>query len=264
MLKRTIYSLVLFPVVVYVVVVGGMPLRITLLAVSAIALWELYKAVYTKLSAINYLGFLPIFLLHFFMSNEYFFVFVLVWIMVNFIYLVFAYEVTNGKANPLYYIANMVLPFYTGAFFATIYLSRNISPYFVWLIFIGAWGYDTCAYFFGKFFGKRKLTPILSPNKTIEGAIGGVVGASVIGVAYSLVVSGIFGLYDINILLYGIICGVLAIFAQFGDLAASTIKRYTGIKDFGRIIPGHGGVMDRFDSVMFTGPTFYIILAYII
>ena len=266
MLKRIIYSLALFPVVVYVVVAGGAPLRFTLFLISVAALFELYKAIYTELTAINYIGFLFVGFLYVFLETalNYFFILVLIWIIVNFIYMVFAYELTNGKSNPLFCIANIALPIYTGAFLATIYLSRSENPYFVWLIFIGAWGYDTFAYFVGKFFGRHKLTPNLSPSKTIQGAVGGVVGAIAVGSAYSLVVSNIFGLQSINIILYGIICGVLAIFAQLGDLAASAVKRHSGIKDFGRIIPGHGGVMDRFDSIIFTGPILYIILTRLI
>ena len=260
MLQRIIYSLIIIPVVLYVVVSGGLPLRAALLVVSAIALLEMYKALYTKLNAINYFGFLFVGILYLFIDTAvyYFFAFVMIWVIINFLYIVFSYEKTQGNTNPIHHIANIVLPIYIG-FLITIYLSRDISPYFVWFIFIGAWGCDTFAYFVGKTCGKRKITPTISPTKTLEGTIGGIIGAVIIGAGYSFAITHFFGL-EVNILLYSTICGILAVFAQFGDLAASALKRYSGIKDFGQIIPGHGGIMDRFDSILLAAPVFYIII----
>ena len=131
------------------------------------------------------------------------------------------------------------------------------------LTFICAWSCDTFAYFTGRFFGKHKLIPHVSPNKTVEGSVGGVVGAMVICIVYLLIVKNVF---DTNMLtwsnvvvegaVYGLVGGALS---QLGDLIASAIKRDTGIKDFGWIFPGHGGFMDRFDSVMFIAPIMYIL-----
>ena len=131
------------------------------------------------------------------------------------------------------------------------------------LTFICAWSCDTFAYFTGRFLGKHKLIPHVSPNKTVEGSVGGVVGAMVICIVYLLIVKNVF---DTNMLqwsnvvvegaVYGLVGGALS---QLGDLIASAIKRDTGIKDFGWIFPGHGGFMDRFDSVMFIAPIMYIL-----
>ena len=131
--------------------------------------------------------------------------------------------------------------------------------YSLWLIFICSWGCDTCAYCVGMLFGKRKLAPVLSPKKSIEGAIGGVVGAAILGAIYGAVVSNRLVMGNAPVL-FAIICAAGAVISQFGDLIASGIKRQHGIKDYGNLIPGHGGVLDRFDSVIFTAPLIYTLL----
>ena len=129
----------------------------------------------------------------------------------------------------------------------------------VWMIFISAWASDTFAYFAGVTLGKHKIAPTLSPKKSIEGCIGGVVGATLAGLLYGYVLMwtghGEFG-KPTDYMLLG---GAGSIVAQIGDLAASGIKRCFNVKDFGTIIPGHGGVMDRFDSVLFTAPIIYLL-----
>ena len=126
----------------------------------------------------------------------------------------------------------------------------------VWLIVITAFGTDVMAYFSGYLLGKHKLCPKISPKKTIEGSIGGILG--------SVILSGIFGYFVMpDLLVHCLIIGVLGgIVSQFGDLTASIFKRKMGIKDYGNLIPGHGGILDRFDRVLFTGPLvyYYIVL----
>lgn len=134
-----------------------------------------------------------------------------------------------------------------------------LGKYTVWLIFISAWGCDTCAYCTGVLFGKHKMSPILSPKKSIEGAIGGVVGASVLGALYAVLVLERVRPEQHAALLFGVLSAVGALISMVGDLAASAIKRDHGIKDYGRLIPGHGGIMDRFDSVIFTSPAIYFL-----
>lgn len=126
----------------------------------------------------------------------------------------------------------------------------------VWFILICSWGCDTCAYCVGKLIGKTKIFPILSPKKSLEGCIGGVAGAALLGAAYS------FFLMRGEPRVVGfaaLICAVGAVVSMVGDLAASAIKRNKGIKDYGRLIPGHGGIMDRFDSVIVTAPLIYFL-----
>jgi phosphatidate cytidylyltransferase len=121
---------------------------------------------------------------------------------------------------------------------------------YLWLPFIGTWASDTCGYFVGTFFGKHKLCPLISPAKTIEGAIGGLCG-SILGV---LGVGSLFHLPAYHLIAVGILVGIAA---PAGDLVESSLKRFTGVKDSGRLLPGHGGVLDRFDSVMFAVPAVY-------
>ena len=149
--------------------------------------------------------------------------------------------------------------FYACVPFSFVYLTRELEYgiYLVWLIFISSWICDTCAYFAGVTLGKHKLAPVLSPKKSVEGAIGGVVGSVAVGALFSwLLLAPAVG--DNNVIwMVAIISGAGAVISQVGDLAASAIKRNHDIKDYGKLIPGHGGVMDRFDSVLFTAPIIY-------
>lgn len=128
--------------------------------------------------------------------------------------------------------------------------------YMVWFILICSWGSDTCAYCVGKLFGKRKIFPVLSPKKSLEGCIGGILGAALIGVIYGWFV---MVRKPENLGMVALICALGAVVSMMGDLAASAIKRNKGIKDYGKLIPGHGGIMDRFDSVIVTAPMIYFL-----
>ena len=137
------------------------------------------------------------------------------------------------------------------------------AVFFILLILCFAWGGDTCAYFAGRAFGKHKLCPVVSPKKTVEGAIGGVLGTMVFGVAATLIYSiaadrmEAFTRSNIGVSMYVVIAllaCVAAVLGIYGDLFASVVKRQCGIKDYGTIFPGHGGFLDRFDSVMFIAP----------
>ena len=126
---------------------------------------------------------------------------------------------------------------------------------YIWPLYLTAWGSDTFAYLLGSTIGKRKIKSIshISPNKTIEGSLGGIIGALVLNLIYHK-----YNLTDISTA-YVIIFSIIgAILSQIGDLVASFIKRKTGIKDFGNVIPGHGGIMDRFDSMIFIAPILYL------
>ena len=133
------------------------------------------------------------------------------------------------------------------------------GAFYLCLMFLCSWGCDTCAYCVGMLFGKRKLAPVLSPKKSIEGAIGGVVGSAILGAVYGIIVSDQLAMGNVP-LVFAVICAAGAVISQFGDLIASGIKRQHGIKDYGNLIPGHGGILDRFDSVIFTAPLIYALL----
>ena len=145
---------------------------------------------------------------------------------------------------------------YVGIMLSFVYLTRMEKEglKLVWLIFIASWICDTCAYLSGMLLGRHKLTPELSPKKSVEGAIGGVIGAALVGFLYGLLIK----LNDAS-WVPAVICGVGAVISQFGDLTASAIKRNHDIKDYGKLIPGHGGILDRFDSVIITAPIVFIL-----
>lgn len=128
----------------------------------------------------------------------------------------------------------------------------------VWLILISSWGCDTCAYAVGKLIGKKKIFPVLSPKKSLEGCIGGVLGAALLGFLYGKFLVSLFPItVDTFAWQAALICALGAVMSMVGDLAASAVKRNKGIKDYGKLIPGHGGIMDRFDSVIVTAPMVY-------
>ena len=134
----------------------------------------------------------------------------------------------------------------------------------VWLAILGSWGCDTCAYCAGMLLGKHKLCPKLSPKKSVEGAVGGVIGAALLGALYGLIMQKAAGIPGDRIWQFAVICAASAVISQFGDLAASGIKRNHDIKDYGTLIPGHGGILDRFDSVIFVSPVIYYLAVLLI
>ncbi|WP_378951910.1 phosphatidate cytidylyltransferase [Pelosinus sp. sgz500959] len=121
---------------------------------------------------------------------------------------------------------------------------------YLWIAFIGTWASDTFAYFVGTYLGKHKLCPKISPGKTIEGALGGLLGSVIVIV----LLGNLFKLSIIHSMIMGLLIGIVA---PIGDLVESVIKRFTGVKDSGRILPGHGGILDRFDSILFVVPAIY-------
>ena len=158
------------------------------------------------------------------------------------------------------YLGAITIPFLLSGVMRILLQHENGKVY-VLLPFLAAWCSDSLALVFGMLFGKHKLIPQVSPKKTVEGAVGGVIGA-VAGLC-------IFGYFagnklggEPNYLLLSAAGVVGSLAGMLGDLALSLVKRKTGIKDYGRIMPGHGGVLDRFDSVIFTAPLFEILLRF--
>ena len=150
----------------------------------------------------------------------------------------------------------MMSLYVTTAFVSILCLRNEANGAVLFLLpFIGAWVSDTFAYFTGRLFGKHKLIPEVSPKKTVEGAVGGVVFTAAAFVVFGLIVSQ--GNASPNYILLAVSGAVVSVISQIGDLIASVVKRHYGIKDYGRLFPGHGGVLDRFDSVMATAPVLY-------
>lgn len=173
--------------------------------------------------------------------------------------LMFVYVFTYPEYQANQIMAAFFAVVYVGVMLSYIYQARMLDggKFHVWLIFLSSWGADTCAYCAGMLFGKHKMAPVLSPKKSVEGAIGGVAGAALLGFLFQLATVG--PSYE-----YTVICGVGALISMVGDLAASAIKRNMDIKDYGKLIPGHGGILDRFDSVIFTAPIIYYLSVFLI
>ena len=163
---------------------------------------------------------------------------------------------SHGKVDIRDASAGYVLWFYSFVgFMSLIYMHDMIAGgrYFYLLAFIGAWVTDTFAYFTGMLFGKHKLIPDVSPKKTVEGAVGGVVFCTLAFVGFGLLYNSLWapeGAGKLPLWLMAVIGVLVSIVSQIGDLSLSLLKRKYGIKDFGKVFPGHGGVMDRFDSVL--------------
>ena len=131
-------------------------------------------------------------------------------------------------------------------------LAMKVGRYVILVPFVIAFGSDSGAYFSGMFFGKHKLAPVISQHKTVEGLIGGIIASIVLMVIYAVILQfNHFQVSYVNAMIYGVLGSAAG---AFGDLCFSVVKRQTGIKDYGNIIPGHGGILDRFDSMMLVGP----------
>ncbi len=130
------------------------------------------------------------------------------------------------------------------------YLDRSVGLFIIVLVFAVAWLCDVFAFVVGSLIGKHKLIPEVSPKKTVEGAIGGIVFSTLLCLGYGYGVDMIVEGIDVNYIVIGVSGVILSVVSQLGDLIASLIKREYGVKDYGRIFPGHGGILDRFDSVM--------------
>lgn len=137
---------------------------------------------------------------------------------------------------------------------------ESIGQYFFLLIFVAAWITDTFAYFTGFFFGKHKLCPKISPKKTVEGSIGGTIFCVIAFIIYGIVVAKVHTEFRPNFIGLAVVGLCMSVLSQIGDLLASVIKRTYGVKDYGNLFPGHGGVLDRFDSVLILAPFLLLLI----
>lgn len=258
-LTRLLSGIVLLAVLITVILVGGNLLLVFSGIISLIGQYELYRAVKmekTLPAALGYATSAGYWILIYFGAGN----FIFSEIVILFLLIMTVYVLSYPK-----YVIEQVSLLFTGFFYVTVLLSYiyqvrmgKEGSLTVWLIIISAWGSDTCAYCVGRLFGKHKLPSPLSPKKTIEGCVGGIIGAGLLGMAYGFIFNDSMA---VNApLVFAIACGAGSVIAQIGDLAASAIKRNHDIKDYGKLIPGHGGIMDRFDSVFFTAPVVYILV----
>ena len=267
MFKTRLLSGILLVIIALITIIsGGNILFGTVLVISLIGLSELYKVFKIEKKPLGICGYL--FTIGYYVllymssllskgNHDWFMMLFLGYLVCLMAIMVFTY--------PTYH-ADQLMAAYFGLFYVAVMLSYiyqiriEVGGVFkVWLVFICAWGCDTCAYCVGMLIGKHKMAPVLSPKKSIEGAIGGVVGAAVLGAVYASVFADKITINN-PVIVFAVICAVGALISMVGDLAASAIKRNHDIKDYGRLIPGHGGIMDRFDSVIYVAPVIWILV----
>lgn len=275
--KRLISGVVLLVIAIATFFYGGLPLLAVLLLISLIAFRELTKAMqcgggekrFNALDVIGLCGIATYYALCYFgLANGWDKTVLLAAITMTLMGNLFAYVLTFPKFQAQQVAAATFAFLYAPVMLSTVYLTRELPEgiYLVWLILISSWGCDTCAYVVGVLIGKKKIFPHLSPKKSLEGCIGGVAGAMLIGGLYAyFFVSSKMQMQD-AVVIWSIvlISGVGAVMSMVGDLAASAIKRNHGIKDYGNLIPGHGGVMDRFDSMIVTAPMVYFLAVFLL
>jgi len=262
-MTRLASSLVLVVLSLFTILKGGLVLAAVLLFLALVGYRELMKACslgedgrVNGLEAVGYGGIIAYYLLMVFSDDR-------IWLFLVLLMLLIAFMILYVFSYPRYRVEQVMCAFFNALYapvmLSCIYLVRSLpyGIYSVWMIFISSWVCDSCAYLTGMLIGKHKMTPKLSPKKSIEGAIGGMIGSALAG--------GLFGYFVVEKVVqeqritwvFAVIGAVGAMISQIGDLAASAIKRNYEIKDYGHLIPGHGGIMDRFDSVIFTAPMIY-------
>lgn len=262
-IKRLLSAMLGLPLVVLVLALGNEYfIDIFFAIVAIISMYEYFNAIKEKANPVKWIGYLSAISIAFIhiipeFNISYVGLFLPAIVVLLFIQSIFTGMKYNIKdiSYTLFGICYitlfiMCIPLISGDLSSKIYL---------WYIIIAAWGTDSFAYIIGKVLklGKHKFSKI-SPNKTIEGCIGGTVGALLISIIYTYICNRIFDT-SISYVAFGFLTIALSIIGQIGDFAASSIKRYVGIKDFGDLIPGHGGMLDRIDSVIFIAPFAYLL-----
>lgn len=255
--KRYLGAAILSPLII-VLFLGGIYLKVLVALLSLMGIYEFYNVSRKKginpLSIVSYI----LTIVYYIMIINNSFSFEKLFLMILFaLFIMLCIPVISDKYNFIDVAVTLMGFFYVTMFFSFIALinDKPNGKYLIWIIFISAWLCDTSAYYVGKYFGKNKLCPRVSPKKTIEGSIGGLIGSTLFCGIYGVVVNS-FGVQVpvYHFIFMGIVCGV---FCQFGDLVASSIKRYVDVKDYSNLIPGHGGILDRFDSILFTSVIVY-------
>ncbi len=250
--------------IILMINIGGWFFKISVLLMTFILMHEFYHAFINKgYKPVIWLGYIFIFLLfsllffpNIIVSGYNILILIAIITITGLIMPIFSQKL---KINDI--LVTVFAALYPGVLvFFLVPLAFDSIPYgmnLLILTFLITWSTDTFAYFFGSRFGKNKLCPSISPNKTIEGGLGGLFGSIVVGILFGMILRQSIKL-SIDTFHFAIIGLLGGVFSQLGDLCASSIKRYCGVKDFGKLLPGHGGLLDRFDSLLFTLPTVYL------
>ena len=266
-IKRVTSALLGFPLVIVVLLFGNKyVIDIAMTIVALISLQEYFNA-FNGYKPIKWIGYLAAFLICFIhlVTEEQLFGYIGISVPFVIVALFIELVIKDLKINIIDIAITLFGVFYVVLFTMFIPLLAGVEngKILIWYAIFTAWGSDTIAYIVGKTLklGKHKFSKV-SPNKSIEGCIAGALGAVTISLIFTICMDN-FMQFEISYIKILIISAVLGIIGQFGDFAASSIKRFTGIKDFSNLIPGHGGLLDRIDSLIFIAPFAYILLVLI-
>ncbi|MGG0718799.1 phosphatidate cytidylyltransferase [Robertmurraya massiliosenegalensis] len=258
MKQRIITAIIAAAIFLPIVIIGGVPLILLAYLLASIALYELLKMRNLKLFSVP--GIISLIVLWIFLLPDQLQDILIalkyskVEVALLAILLFLTYTVATKNKFTFDDVAFSIMSIiYIGMGFLYFIETRETGGliYIFYSLFI-IWATDSGAYFIGRKIGKRKLWPEISPNKTVEGFLGGIICAVVVSILF-----GIFSDIDSSFLKLGIITIFLSIFGQVGDLVESALKRHYHVKDSGRLLPGHGGILDRFDSLLFVWPLLY-------
>lgn len=263
-IKRYISGFTLFPIFAVLMVYGNKYIiDIAISIIAIMCLHEFYKAFKGKANPVCWVGYIAaasIAIIHMIPSNL--ILPIIAAIIPTSIMILFLKSIlSNIKINIIDIAVTFFGICYIVIFLMFVTIIRENLPngkILIWYVFFGAWFTDIFAYMIGRHFGKHKFTDV-SPNKTLEGCFGGIIGSFISILIYTYVCNQFFNM-NINYIYAGFIAILISIISQIGDLSASSIKRYCNIKDYSNLIPGHGGMLDRIDSVIFVLPFAYFLL----
>jgi phosphatidate cytidylyltransferase len=262
---RLLSGIVLVILAIVFVIAGGDLLLAVTGIISLIGMYELYRVFGIEKSAPGVIAYIAAIVYYFNLKF-------LFWkdpmlLLIGFMtLLMFAFVFAYPKFHTSQIMAAFFGFFYVAVMLSYVYHIRMLEHglYLAFLIYLCSWGCDTCAYCVGKLIGKHKMTPKLSPKKSIEGAVGGVAGAALLTALYCSIFRTQMEIGTAEIAAISIVAAIAALISMVGDLTASAIKRNYDIKDYGNLIPGHGGILDRFDSMIITAPIIYFLADYFI
>ena len=262
---RFISGIFLVIFAVLFIILGGDVLLTVTAIISLIGMFELYRVIEVQMQPLSVVSYIAC-VIYFINMRFNFIPDILMFVFGFMIILMFIYVFAYPKYDANKFVMVFFGLFYVAGMLSYIYRIRTLENgvYLTFLIFICSWGCDTCAYCFGKLFGKHKMSPKLSPKKSVEGAIGGVFGTATLSALYCFIFKDAMNIGEREIVLLAIVSAVCGLISMVGDLTASAIKRNYDIKDYGKLIPGHGGIMDRFDSMIITAPIIYYMATLVI
>ena len=266
-IKRYISGLIGFPLLACIFILGNIYIVDVAFSIIAIlSIYEFYKSFKAKNKPIEWVGYgMAVFIAFLHIIPEGY-VMPIIEVLIPLVVLILFIHViiSNMKINVMDMAVSLFGICYIVVFtmFLSLIYSKANGKILIWYVVFSAWGTDILAYLIGKKFGKHKLKSKVSPNKSIEGCIAGIFGSIILVMIYTIFVNNVFNLQVSYIfaLMFAIVASIIG---QIGDFAASSVKRYNDIKDFSHLIPGHGGMLDRFDSVIFIAPFAYFLLSLI-